>query len=196
MNNYTYPAIIPLKKNGNEIILGVDNAHLLDFWQWAYSDLMNNSQRGIFAEWLVAKALNAVNETRTEWDKYDILTSDNIKVEVKASAYLQSWNQNELSKIIFSIRPTYGWDKNTNLYDDVCKRQSDVYVFCVHNHTDMQTINPLDISQWDFYVISTGILNSKVPLQKSISLSALIKLGAVKSCFNDLNRTVTKIVGK
>jgi len=33
------------------------SATVLDFWQWAFSDLSMNNIRGVFSEWLVAKLL-------------------------------------------------------------------------------------------------------------------------------------------
>ena len=69
-----------------------------DFWAWAYSSILTNITRGLFAEFLVGTALGAVEGTRTEWDSFDLLCGD-AKIEVKSSAYLQSWPQDELSKI-------------------------------------------------------------------------------------------------
>ena len=70
---------------------GEIGVRLLEFWQWATSDLLNNSTRGILAEFLVATALGVNKGTRTEWDAYDITDKDGTKIEVKSSPYLQSW---------------------------------------------------------------------------------------------------------
>jgi diguanylate cyclase (GGDEF)-like protein len=89
-----------------------------------------------------------------------MLSKEGISIEVKTSAYLQSWDQQSLSKISFDIQPIYGWDSVTNEYDAEKKRQSDVYVFCVLKHKDQATLNPLDLSQWDFYERSNRILHA------------------------------------
>src|SRR5436309_1595976 len=71
--------------------LGFD---ILSFWQWMCSDLVSNATRGILAEFLVARALGVGREDiRDEWAAYDIETPDGVKVEVKSSAYIQSWAQ-------------------------------------------------------------------------------------------------------
>jgi len=44
-----------LRKGG--VALG-DNAHVLDFWSWAFSDLRQNNVRGHLAEYIVGLALN------------------------------------------------------------------------------------------------------------------------------------------
>lgn len=194
MDNFKYPAIAANRKTGSESINGIESTHLLDFWQWAYSDLMYNAERGIFAEWLVSRALGAADGIRKEWDKYDILTNEGYRIEVKTSGYLQSWNQKELSKIIFGVNRTFAWNKDTNTYDVERKRQSDVYVFCVHKHTEQATVNPLDIEQWEFYILSTEILNFKIKDQKTISLSKLIEIGASKTEYNNLKSKIDEIM--
>ena len=66
---------------------------------------MSNTERGRLAEFIVAKAVNAASDRRVEWDIYDVRTPDKITVEVKTSAYLQTWKQTRLSKITFDIAP-------------------------------------------------------------------------------------------
>ena len=84
---------------------------MFSFWQWSSSDLLGNTMRGVLAEYIVATALNALGERpRQEWVAYDILTPEGIKVEVKSSAYLQTWSQKKLSAVLFRIAPTKGWD--------------------------------------------------------------------------------------
>lgn len=194
-----YCAIKPKKMIGTEPLLTADNkkvCSLIDFWRWAYSDLIGNAERGALAEFIVACALGIQDSERISWDKYDLLTKEGISVEVKTSGYLQTWEQNKLSKLVFGISPTYGWDSKTNKYDETKKRQSDIYVFCVHKHTDQSTLNPLLISQWDFYLMSTKMMNEKFKNQKTVTLSALIKAG-VESCqYENLYIRIKEIVKK
>jgi hypothetical protein len=60
-----------------------------DFWAWAYSDLLTNIPRAVFAEWLVGSALDAVDGIRPSWEPYD-LDYGAYKIEVKSSSYVQS----------------------------------------------------------------------------------------------------------
>ena len=87
---------------------------------------------------------------------------------------------------------TLGWDSVSNETSQKKERQAKIYIFCVHNHTDKGTINPLDTSQWDFYILPTAVLNEKVRSQKTIGLSALIKIGAEKCAYSDLRTAVSK----
>ncbi|WP_195985134.1 hypothetical protein [Clostridium sp. D33t1_170424_F3] len=102
--------------------------------------------------------------------------------------------QKDLSKLLFRIQPTLGWDNKTNKFDSIKKRQADVYVFCVHNHVEQKTANPLDLKQWNFYLLSTRILNEKAGNQKSITLSSLLKIGAISCDYVELHEKIIDIV--
>ncbi|TSA36862.1 MAG: hypothetical protein D4R64_06460 [Porphyromonadaceae bacterium] len=179
------------KKTGHEEIFGDHrNHHLIDFWQWAYSDLIGNTERGSVAEYLVALACNVDSKPRISWDAFDLQLENGIKIEVKSSGYLQTWKQKDYSKPIFRIPKTYAWDYNENIYERNKKRQADVYVFALHAHKDHGTINPLDTRQWEFYILSSRILDVKVGEAKQISLEKLLKIGAIMSNFDDLLRNI------
>ena len=188
-----YPAINISLHTGAEPIL---NTTLLDYWMWAHSNLMDNAERGALAEFMVKQAIGDESITRVNWDAYDLLSPEGIRVEVKASGYLQSWSQDKLSDIQFSIRPTFGWDAKTNKYDKIKQRQSDVYVFCLYKHKDQSTVNPLDIEQWEFYVASTRLLNEKCGNQKSIRLSTLRTLGIEPVRYENIKSEILAITGK
>lgn len=188
-----YLAITPQRKNGDEPLLSPDGkpvAQLVDFWRWAYSDLIGNAERGALAEYIVACALGIASAERVSWDKYDLITEDGIAIEVKTSGYIQTWEQKRLSKPMFGIQPTYGWNSITNEYDTEQKRQSDIYVFCLHKHEDQATVNPLLIEQWDFYLMPTTKLNEHFKAQKTAALSALIKAGAELCSYEKLDERI------
>lgn len=190
------PAIEPKRLTGTEPLLAPDGkqlSNLLGFWQWAYSDLVINAERGALAEYIVACALGIAHSERIAWDKYDLRSAEGIAIEVKTSGYLQTWRQTSLSKPIFGIQPTHAWDGKTNEYASEKKRQSDIYVFCLHKHTDQETVNPLDISQWTFYLMPTPILNEKFGAQKSVSLASLLKAGAEQCCYDMLKKRIPEL---
>lgn len=143
------------------------------YWTWAYSDHLSNTQRGVLAEYIVGTALDAVSTPRREWDAYDLITPSGIKVEVKTSAYLQSWIQTKESAIIFDIGKKRSWYAETNTYSENPERASDVYVFCVFAEKDRSKANPLDLSQWFFLVAATSKLNSWFEDQAKVGLAVL-----------------------
>ena len=79
--------------NGNEpfTLHGSDTSICLqDFWRWSCSDLLNNTQRGILAEFLVHSALGTKDVVRTDWLPFDLTSPSGLRIEVKSSAYLQA----------------------------------------------------------------------------------------------------------
>jgi hypothetical protein len=151
--------------------LGFD---LLSFWQWSTSDLVSNATRGVLAEYIVARALGLQAEgVRNEWAAYDLQTEDGVKVEVKSAAFVQSWHQESLSLIQFRVRKTQAWDPETNLRTQERRRQADVYVFALLAHQDKHSIDPLNVGQWQFYVLPTSDLDARQRSQYSVTLKSL-----------------------
>jgi hypothetical protein len=150
--------------------------------------------RGVLAEYIVASALEIATNTRLDWDAYDMVTPDGVKLEIKSTAYLQTWTQPKLSIIEFDIAPKRGWDASTNKHSGEARRRADIYVFCVLHHQEKSTLDPLDLDQWTFYLLPTSVLNAKKPVQKKIRLGALKKLGPVQTSFGELAPAIKKII--
>lgn len=160
-------------RSGEEPITGTKHC-LSDYWRWAHSDLLNNTERGVLAEYLVGLATNSIAEySRTEWDAYDLVTPEGITIEVKSAAYVQSWEQERPSRISFSVKESSAWDPVSHRYSAKKKRQAQVYVFCVFKSPDKATADPLDTKQWDFYVVNTDDLNKALGHQQTMALSTL-----------------------
>jgi hypothetical protein len=157
----------PFRKDGES--LGFD---LLSFWQWVTSDLASNTTRGLVAEYIVARALGlAADGLREEWAAFDLRTPNEVSVEVKSGAYLQTWHQKKPSLIRFPIPKTLAWDAATGTQSAVPARQAQVYVFAALIHEDKATLDPLNLNQWEFYVVPTWQLDARN--QRSISLASL-----------------------
>lgn len=181
------------RKTGQEIFLSKrvsKKIRLLEFWQWSTSDLLTNTTRGILAEFIVATDLGVDGMLQNDWESYDLTSENGIKIEVKASAYIQTWHQTKLSKITYSIKPTVGWNPVTNTFEGTPQRHSDYYIFCLLHHKDQKTINPLDLDQWTFYVLNTRTLDEKLPNQKTITLSSLLKLNPVECKYGQINKVL------
>jgi hypothetical protein len=172
-----FPRISHNRKTGAEPfecdgeLLGFD---LLSFWQWSTSDVISNVTRGRLAEYLVARAMGVgVEDIREEWAAYDVKSPEGIKIEVKSAAYVQSWAQKGPSTIQFGYKKTRSWDAETNVLTVDAQRPADLYVLALLFHSDQETLNPLDVAQWRFYVVPTSVLNARVRSQHSITLRSL-----------------------
>ena len=89
--------ILTNRKSGAESFVGISQT-LLDYWRWAHSDIASNSERGKLAEFIVKCAVGASSPCRIEWDAVDVIAPDGTRIEVKSSAYLQTWKCSKLSK--------------------------------------------------------------------------------------------------
>lgn len=165
---------------------------LIDYWKWSGSVLLDNTARGILAEFLIAAALGLHKEPRREWAGFDLSTASGTTIEVKSSAYVQSWEHSKPSVIKFGIAPRRSfWNAETGEYREGFKRWANIYVFCVF--TGEEPLHPLDTSKWDFYVLPTEVLDREVPEQKSIRLNSLKKLKPYECQYADLKKTIENI---
>jgi hypothetical protein len=166
------------------------NFTLGDFWRWAASDLIGNTLRGIVAEFLVTKACGGGDRCRVEWDACDLITPEGLKLEIKASGYLQSWAQSKPSLPTFDIAAKRSWDAATNTYAQLPVRPADVYVFALHAHQDRGSADPLDVGQWEFFVLRTTVLDQRCAGRKRIGLSSLRALGVRAASFAELKSAI------
>ena len=170
-----------------------------DFWSWAYSDLLNNITRGRFGEFIVATALDAIDANTfpdTTFGSCDLLWHG-IRIEVKTSSIWQSWsgsNGRGPGNISFRIAPARIPDERGDYKDNSpLQRNSDIYVFCVFA-PEMKDASPLQMENWQFYVIPTATLDEKCGKQKTIGFSSLLKLNPVLCSYSQLKDAVTSLV--
>ncbi len=147
------------------------------FQNWALGNLVGNTNRGIFSEWLVGQALESIGEgeTREEWDECD-LRYRGMKVEVKSSGRDQTWHQDRRSPPRFDIkRRTSVWDARSgkSTRHDPPIRPADVYMFCVHEPIPATNDNVRDLASWKFWIVSKRTLDNQLGPQKSVGPSTL-----------------------
>jgi hypothetical protein len=176
---------------GDEEIAGT-GATLRDFWAWTLSDLRTNTVRPMLAEFLVARALGAAGRPRVEWDPFDVLTPDNIRVEVKSGAYLQAWEQSKLSAISFGGLNARTWSGSTSL-SETSSYNADVYVFAVLTAREHAAYDALDLDQWSFWVLPREVVEGLG--QKSIGLARVEALAGPPVAFGELADRVREAAG-
>jgi len=161
-----------------------------DYWRWAFSNLADNAVRGILAEFLVGTALGIrFGEPRSSWDDFDLMTPGGIRVEVKATGYLQAWESRGSTPVFSGLRgQTLTQDKAA--YHGKRVVRSDVFVFSVQTETDPSRYNPLDLDQWRFYVVSGKRIEELD--QDSIRLSRVEKF-ATSVGIEELHQEVERV---
>ncbi|WP_327393159.1 hypothetical protein OG533_31495 [Streptomyces sp. NBC_01186] len=162
---------------------------VMDFWRFAMSDLRMNNVRGYFAEFLVHRALGSA-VPRQEWAGHDAETEDGVRVEVKASAYLQAWEQRQLSAIKFDGLRSKLWSPRTG-YASKATYNADVYVFAVQTAQNHEGYDPLDLDQWVFHVLPRSVLAALD--QESMALSTVRKHSGGAVGFRDLGAEIRAV---
>ncbi|MFB7930826.1 hypothetical protein ACFC4C_17140 [Streptomyces sp. NPDC056039] len=143
---------------GDEAIVGVPEATVVHFWRFAMPDLRMNNTRGLFAEFLVHQAVGS-SKPRVEWASHDVETDDGLRIEVKAGAYLQAWDQRAPSQVRFTGLRARTWSPDRG-YSEAKSYNADVYVFAVQTAREHAVFNPLDTAQWEFYVLPHPVVAS------------------------------------
>jgi hypothetical protein len=139
-----------------------------DFWQWAYSDLLMNKWRGRVAEYIVARALGIEQDTDDAWAHADLGMLSGVKIEVKSSAYLQSWDQTKLSAPLWRGLKSH----QVTLDAEAVWRQhetrttkGDLVIFALFGAKEHAMANPLELSQWIFWpALATEIATESIAL--------------------------------
>jgi hypothetical protein len=115
---------------------------------------------------MVARLLGIPTKRRVSWAKSDLITDDGIRIEVKSSAYWQSWKLVELSGE-HKAEPTHACASDGGIgFKGLQARnaeviaapteqpqfKSDLYVFAFQCEKIPDRWNALDLNQWEFYV--------------------------------------------
>ena len=129
--------------------------------------------RRTMADWMIAAAaacaplLELLLERLRSGPKLQAPGNPSIRVEVKCSAYVQGWRQDGFTKPQFDTAPS----RNLDDPGSDPEHQADVYVYCLLAHRNRETVDPLDLDQWEFYVLPRSTVEELS--QKSVGLSRL-----------------------
>ena len=175
--------------NGKEL-----GYNFIDFWRFHYSNIYDI--QGRIAEFIVAKALDIHDSQNDQyWTLWD-LTYKGLRVEVKETSYYHSFNKD--GKI--SQQRTFGITKANGSYDpqvsgnsEFC-RQNDVYIFCLNTGYTKEESYPLNLNNWEFYIVPTSVINENCGNNKTISLGRIKKLGFSATPYDKIRDTLDEII--
>lgn len=165
---------------------------IYDFWLYKYSNIYNLQE--IIAEFIIEKALGLDKSQNIDsWTLYD-LKYRNYRIEIKETSYYHPWN--EKGKI--SKQRIFGITKANSNYDDSnsenrFERQNDIYVFCLNTGTTKEESNPMNLNNWEFYIIPTYVINKVCGDNKTISLGRVRKL-TDKVSYDKIKETIDIII--
>ena len=173
------------------------NRDVDEFRRSVLSDWKSPTTRALLAEYYVRCALGYDNEPAQDWEHVHIVLENGKKVEVKASANLQPVKGGELKKTNpnFDIKEsTWAWSNEAWSWkrSESAKRWADCYVFCLENMDDPTAYDPLDLSQWEFFVLPTFRINETFGRQKTVSIWRLRHEGFQSVAFGDLCSEISR----
>jgi len=173
--------------NKNELDFGI-----LDFWKSKYSNIYNMQE--VIAEFLIEKALGIDKAQNTDyWTLYDILYRK-YRIEVKQTSYYHPWNENSKISNIRRFKITKANSKyDSKDFENKFERQNDIYVFCLNTGETKETSNPMNLDNWEFYVVATKIINEECKNNKTISLNKVRKI-CKKISYNEIKETIDLII--
>ena len=154
------------------------NINTAEFHRYAFSNFLDNVVRGSLGEYIVALALGITDDTPlNSWESWDISYQD-LKIEVKTSAYVQTWYQKKKSTPRYGIQKREGYVGNTGDLDGIKARQANVYVFCLFTYEDYHDKEGaqkaiVNLESWQFYVVPTNKLPEE---QETIGLWSLSQI--------------------
>ena len=157
---------------GHENIKGLKDITIKDYWQWTYSDLIISENRSSFGLFLIAQALELTKIPRINWGEVD-LRYKRKKVSVKINSRIQGWKQSKSKRIVFEIPKKKGWHAKKPDSLTFRNREADLFIFGLHTEKQVKKANLLDLSQWEFYVVSTTVLDLNYPSKNKIGIRQL-----------------------
>jgi hypothetical protein len=180
------------KLEPNRIIDDLYGNTVLDFWSWAFSDLLSSSNRGVFAEFLVGAVLGTTENARIEWDIADHIYRGR-KIKVKSAAYLEHWLQSKPSRITFPLDQIQRKQIKTAVPGLTLYPKPEVYVFCVFDVKDRNEADTLDMGKWLFFPVAAHIIESKFRRKKSVTLREIQRVASSVQILQ-LRRTIDHII--
>ena len=165
-----------------------------EFWKFHYSNIYNQHDK--IAEFIVSRALG-ITEPHNDlyWTLWDISYRDK-RIEVKETSYFHSFNEDGVvsKQRVFSIAKAHGdYDAEISGNKDFC-RQNDVYVFCLNTGDTKASSNPLNLNNWEFYIVPTAFLNQHCGEQKTISLGRIRNFGFLPKRYDEIKAEVDLIL--
>ena len=166
----------------------------LDFWRFHYSNIYDLQDK--IAEFIVSKALGiSAAQNDQYWTLWDVSYRDK-RIEVKETSYYHSFNQEgRVSKQrVFGITKANGsYDPDKSGNNEFC-RQNDVYVFCLNTGDTRESSNPLNLNNWEFYIVPTAVINEKCGDNKTISLGRIKSMGFSAKRYDEIRAEIDNII--
>ncbi len=157
------------KLDPNDIIGDLYGNTVLDFWSWAFSDILSSRNRGVFAEFLIGAVLGTTENARIEWDVADHIYRGR-KIKVRSASYIQHWFQKKPARIVFPLGRTRQRKIKTSIPGLSLHPKPEIYVFCLFNVKDSNEASVLDMEKWVFYPTQAYLVETRFRRKEALTL--------------------------
>jgi hypothetical protein len=170
--------------------LNEKNGTALDFWRWAYSDLMQNITRGYVAQFIVAWSLQVDTSPNNPWLPYDVKAPNGKRIEVKSTAHLQAWKHAEgKCKPLFVLKKKRPYSDEEGL-GKLPQWNADIYILSYYFWQNMETADIMNLDHWKFWVFSLGELLEVLRGKQSITAKSLERMGQKPTGYHGLREAI------
>jgi hypothetical protein len=154
---------------------------------------VTNYYRSDVVEAIVSHALPDWEWCAGDWAAYDFKYPGNgtgdIRLEVKQTSALQSWQSSLPSRAAWDLAARAGYFEGVK-WTSSAGRNADIYILAAHRERDRVLADHRNPVQWHFYVFATHLL----PEQKSIAESVVLKMKLASAVnFESLGTEVEKL---
>ena len=69
-----------------------------------------------------------------------------------------------------------------------------MYVFCFLAESDPLKANPMEIDQWEFYILQTFIIDRDLGDRKTVRIPTILELGGIKCSWYELRGRIESLI--
>lgn len=131
---------------------------LHDFWAWGLGEPTSHGARTALAEFLVSRILGALSNG-TPGSGIDFVTRSGLKVKLETAVAHKSWSAERRAAALYAIAPTLVYDTAADRLSRTWSRPADIHVFALLLLGERGVVNPTDLAQWSFHVVSTRAID-------------------------------------
>jgi len=161
------------RMSGSTVFEGIEGVTLADFWSWAFSDLSGERTLDTLSEFVVGLALENLERARCSGS--NSMTYLGKLIEIRAAHWNGILDEWSLNNIKFAVSPEFAGEKRGEGKGS-WRRRAECYVFCLYANAGSNQGGPLNVGNWEFYVVERESLDESLGPKKCIRLQQICRM--------------------
>jgi len=178
------------RMSGSTAFEGIEGVTLADFWTWAFSDLAGERTLDTLSEFVVGLALENLERARS--GSAMPMTYLGKRIEIRAAGWNGNLDEWSLNNIRFDISPEFAREKEGKETGS-WRRQAECYVFCLYMQAGSNQGGPLNVGNWEFYVVERESLDERLGPKRRVKLMEVCRM-TMPLCHEHLRDAVRSAV--